>query len=74
MFLIASDDYEGGVFLKTYVILFMVVFLMHGMTLVNVTLFDGNWNGIVLMLSNLLFLVACVFFGTEFRARRRVKG
>ncbi|ASF40602.1 hypothetical protein CEH05_16150 [Halobacillus halophilus] len=59
--------------MKTYVILFMVVFLMHGMTLVNVTLFDGNWNGIVLMLSNLLFLVACVLFGTEIRARRRVE-
>ncbi len=62
------------IFLKTYVILFIVVFLMHGMTLVNVTFFDGNWNGIVLMLSNLLFLVACVFFGTEFRARRKAKG
>ncbi|MGP4074684.1 hypothetical protein [Halobacillus sp. K22] len=60
--------------MKTYMILFIVVFLMHGMTLVNVTLFDGDWNGIVLMISNLLFLVACVLFGAEFRAHRRAKG
>ncbi|RWZ58619.1 hypothetical protein EQV77_06540 [Halobacillus fulvus] len=59
--------------MKTYVILFVVLTVMHIMTLVNVTLFEGEWNGIVLFASNILFLIGAIFFGTEFRARQRVK-
>ncbi|MFC7319310.1 hypothetical protein [Halobacillus campisalis] len=57
--------------MKTYIILFIVIIAMHVMTLVNTTIFDGQWNGIVLMISNALFLIAAIFFGTEFRARKK---
>ncbi|MCP3032917.1 hypothetical protein LF817_16450 [Halobacillus sp. A1] len=59
--------------MKTYIILFIVIIAMHVMTFVNTTIFDGEWNGIVLMISNALFLIAAIFFGTEFRARKRVE-
>jgi len=57
--------------LKTYSILFIVVALMHTITLLNVTLFKGEWNGIVLFLSSILFLIAVVYFGIERRANKR---
>ncbi|CAH0345067.1 hypothetical protein BCI9360_01344 [Bacillus sp. CECT 9360] len=60
--------------MKTFTILFVVIALMHTITLINVTLFDGNWNGIVLMLSNILFLIGVVYYGIEFRANRSRKG
>jgi len=59
--------------LKTHSILFVVIFLMHTSNLINVTLFDGEWNGIVLMLSNILFLIGVIYFGIEFRADRSRK-
>lgn len=56
----------GGVsYLKTYTILFVVIVLMHTINLINITLFDGEWNGIVLMLSNILFLIGLVYYGSE---------
>ncbi|MFG6147553.1 hypothetical protein [Halobacillus sp. B23F22_1] len=60
--------------MKSSVVLFIVLVLMHTMTLVHITIFNGEWGGIVLMLSNLLFLIAVFYFGTEYRARKRVKG
>lgn len=47
---------------------------MHTINLINVTLFDGEWNGIVLMLSNFLFLIGVIYYGIEFRANRSRKG
>ncbi|MET3194027.1 putative membrane channel-forming protein YqfA (hemolysin III family) [Bacillus sp. OAE603] len=60
--------------MKTHSILFVVIFLIHTINLVNVTLFDGEWNGIVLMLSNILFLIGVIYYGIEFRANRNRKG
>ncbi|ARK32472.1 hypothetical protein [Halalkalibacter krulwichiae] len=57
--------------MKTYSILFMIVALMHTMILVNVTIFKGEWNGIVLFVSTILFLFAAVYFGIERRANKR---
>ena len=59
--------------MKTYIILFFIVALMHTITLVNITLFSGEWNGIVLSLSTILFLIAIFYFSTEFRANRNQK-
>ena len=57
--------------MKTYSILFILVVLMHIVTLVNIVLFDGEWNGIAVFLSNVLFLIACVYFGIERRAHQK---
>ncbi|MFN7249886.1 MAG: hypothetical protein ACK4M9_03755 [Anaerobacillus sp.] len=57
--------------MKTYTILFIVIVLMHLITLVNATVFKGEWSGIVLHLSNILFIIACVYFGIERRANKR---
>ncbi|RNA66970.1 hypothetical protein [Alteribacter keqinensis] len=59
--------------MKTYTILFAIVFLMHLVTLVNLTLFSGEWNGIALWLSTGLFIVAVYYFGIEFRVRKRLE-
>ncbi|RLL39985.1 hypothetical protein D8M04_19565 [Oceanobacillus piezotolerans] len=59
--------------MRTYSILFIVIALMHTMTLVNVTIIKGEWNGIVLFISNILFLIAAVYFGTEYRANKKRK-
>ena len=44
---------------------------MHSITLVNVTLFEGEWNGLALFLSNVMFIIACVYFGIELRANKK---
>jgi len=56
---------------KTYSILFVIVVLMHTITLMNITLFKGEWNGIVLLLSTILFLIAVVYFSVERRANNK---
>ncbi|TDL32755.1 hypothetical protein E2R51_08765 [Jeotgalibacillus sp. S-D1] len=56
--------------MKTYIVLFIVVALMHTITLVNVTLFNGEWNGIVLLLSTILFSLSIFYFGIEYRASK----
>ena len=58
-------------FLQTYSILFILVAIMHSITLLNVALFEGEWNGIALFLSNVLFIIACVYFGIEYRANKK---
>ncbi|WP_173915357.1 hypothetical protein [Halobacillus sp. Marseille-Q1614] len=60
--------------MKTYFVLFLVVLFMHTMTLVNVTVYDGELNGIVLWLSTVLFLIAVISFATEHRANKRTRG
>ncbi|WP_413381896.1 hypothetical protein [Alkalihalobacillus sp. 1P02AB] len=59
--------------MRTYTILFIIIAIMHTANLVNVTLFKGEWNGIVLMLSNILFIIAIFYFSIEFRVNRKVK-
>lgn len=58
--------------MKTYGVLFALLLITHTMTLVNITMFDGQWNGMVLFFSSILFLIGAVFFGTEFKARRKM--
>ncbi|MBN8209018.1 hypothetical protein JI666_09700 [Bacillus sp. NTK071] len=57
--------------MKTYTILFILLFVMHTTTLVNVTIFNGEWNGIVLFLSTTLFMIAAFYFAIERRANKR---
>ncbi|QXE01537.1 hypothetical protein [Terribacillus sp. DMT04] len=59
--------------MKTYTVLFIFILLMHTMTLVNVTLFDGEWNGIVIWASSILFLAAVFFHAAEYQAHRKHK-
>ncbi|MFD1019637.1 hypothetical protein [Thalassobacillus hwangdonensis] len=56
--------------MRTSTILFLLLFLIHTTTMVNITVFDGEWNGIALMISNILFLVAAIYYGSEYRARK----
>lgn len=44
---------------------------MHLSTLVNAIIFEGEWYQIVLHFSNILFIIACVYFGIERRANKR---
>lgn len=48
--------------MKTFSILFIIVALIHSITLLN-----DEWNGIVLFPSTILFLIAVVYFITERR-------
>ncbi|WP_347860969.1 hypothetical protein U0355_09715 [Salimicrobium sp. PL1-032A] len=57
--------------MKTYQVLFGIIFILHTVILVNSTLLDGEWEGIVMWLSTALFVTAVFFFSTEFRAERR---
>ncbi len=57
--------------MKTYTILFILIAIMHLITLINVTLFEGEWNGIALFLSNILFIIACYYFGIEHRVNQQ---
>ncbi|MFP7493000.1 hypothetical protein SFC66_04350 [Terribacillus saccharophilus] len=56
--------------MKTYTILFCIIVIMHFMTLINTTLLDGEWHGVILWVSSILFLVAVFFHATEYRARK----
>jgi hypothetical protein len=59
--------------MKTHTILFIFIFFMHTLNLVNITLLNGEWNGIVLWVSSILFLLAIFFYGTEYQARKKRK-
>lgn len=61
----------GVCFLKTYSILFILIAIMHLITLVNVILFEGACNGLVVSLSNVLFIIACVYVGIERRGHKK---
>lgn len=38
--------------------LLMTIFIMHVVTLANITVFDGNWNGIVMAVNTVLLILA----------------
>lgn len=38
--------------------LLMTIFIMHVVTLANITIFDGNWNGIVMAVNTVLLILA----------------
>ncbi|MDP4549580.1 hypothetical protein Q9251_01640 [Alkalihalobacillus macyae] len=56
--------------MKTYLVLFIIVAIMHTMTFINIAIFNGEWNGIVMFLSTALFIIAVFYFSTEYRANK----
>ncbi len=59
--------------MKTSTILFMIIAVMHTMTILNTTLLEGEWNGIVLLVSNILFIIGVFYYSAESRAARKQK-
>ncbi|WP_026691026.1 hypothetical protein [Alteribacter aurantiacus] len=57
--------------MKTYVILFVIVSLLHTMNLVHETMLGGAWGGIVMMISTILFVIGVYFFGIEYRLHKK---
>lgn len=51
---------EGGRNMKT---LFIVMSLMQFAVLTNITLFDGAWNGITMLVCTVLYVIACWVYG-----------
>lgn len=43
--------------------LFILISLMHFAVLTNITLLDGAWNGITMMVCTGLFVIACWVYG-----------
>lgn len=58
--------------LKTSTGLLILIVLMHLITLTNITLFNGNWNGIALWLSTGLFIAAIAFYLLDKRKKQKV--
>ncbi|MGM0877386.1 MAG: hypothetical protein ACQEWV_22295 [Bacillota bacterium] len=56
--------------MKTSISLIIVIILMQMTTLVNVTIFNGEWDGIVLMFSSLLFIFATAVFGISMQRNK----
>ncbi len=56
--------------MKTSFILFIIVCFMHFSTLINITVFEGEWNGIVITISTMLFLIAVYHYGNERRVHK----
>lgn len=56
--------------MKTYLVLFIIIAIMHSITLINIAIFNGAWNGIVLFLSTTLFIISVFYFSTEYRANK----
>ncbi|WP_017380031.1 hypothetical protein [Paenisporosarcina sp. TG-14] len=48
--------------MKTSTGLLILIVVMHLITLTNITLFNGDWNGIVLWLNTGLFIAAIAFY------------
>ncbi|MGD6819191.1 hypothetical protein [Metabacillus sp. 84] len=57
--------------MKTITVLTAVIIIMHTMTLINVTIFDGQLNGFVIMFSNVLFFIGVAAYSREFIANRK---
>ena len=49
--------------MKHNLILYIAVCLLFFITLTNITLFDGEWNGIAMWLSTGVFIFATATFG-----------
>ena len=48
--------------MKTSTGLFILIVIMHFVSLSNITLFDGRWNGLVMWLNTGLFMAAIAFY------------
>lgn len=54
--------FSGGVHLKVSTFLLIIIVAMHFVSLTNITLFNGEWNGIVVALNTILFISAIAIY------------
>ena len=57
--------------MRTLTILIVIIAVMHISNLINVTLLDGEWSGIVTWLSTILFVIGMVVYGREVNKYRK---
>ena len=57
--------------MRTLTILIVIIAIMHISNLINVTLLDGEWSGIVNWLSTILFLISMIVYGREVNRNRK---
>ncbi|WP_176465639.1 hypothetical protein [Virgibacillus sp. 7505] len=57
--------------MRTLTTLIIIIAVMHISNLINVTLLDGEWSGIVTWLSTILFVISMVVYGREVNKYRR---
>lgn len=57
--------------MKILTVLIFIIAVMHISNLINVTLLDGEWSGIVIWLSSILFLISMVLYGREVNRNRK---
>ncbi|MFS0559404.1 hypothetical protein AB1K91_01550 [Terribacillus sp. 179-K 1B1 HS] len=57
--------------MRTLTILIVIIAVMHISNLINVTLLDGEWSGIVTWLSTILFVIGMVVYGREVNEYRK---
>lgn len=57
--------------MRTLTILIVIIAVMHISTLINVTLLDGEWSGIVTWLFTILFVIGMVVYGSEVNKYRK---
>lgn len=57
--------------MRTLTILIVIIAIMHISNLINATLLDGEWYGLVNWLSTILFLISMVVYGREVNRNRK---
>ncbi|SEN50569.1 hypothetical protein SAMN04489762_2413 [Terribacillus saccharophilus] len=57
--------------MRTLTILIVIIAIMHISNLINATLLDGEWYGLVNWLSTILFLISMVVYGREWNKNRK---
>ncbi|WP_102707867.1 hypothetical protein [Terribacillus saccharophilus] len=57
--------------MRTLTILIVIIAVTHISNLINVTLLDGEWSGIVIWLSTFLFLISMIVYGREVNRNRK---
>ena len=50
--------YKGGAKLQKTTYLLITILIMHLITLANITIFNGDWNGIVMAINTFLLVLA----------------
>ena len=51
--------------MKTTTRLFLFALLMQAVMLINVTIFNSEWDGIMMAVNTLLFLLICITYATD---------
>ncbi|MEC0281540.1 hypothetical protein [Terribacillus saccharophilus] len=57
--------------MRTLTTLIVIIAIMHISNLINATLLDGEWYGLVNWLSTILFLISMVVYGREWNKNRK---